>query len=174
MTDEFYDEDARKFIDPEYFILELEHSLASLSKWESREKTPFLGKDEKTNDQTMAYIRDMCLTPDVSDKVFERLTAANLTAINEYINDKMTATWFRELETRRPNSEIITAELIYYWMVSLQIPFEAQHWHLNRLTTLVRVINEKNKPSKKMSRKSAAQQQRELNNARRARYGTRG
>ena len=174
MTKELYDEKTQTFIPPELFTLELEHSLVSVSKWEAREEKPFLGKEEKTTEQTLAYIRDMVLTPDVPEEVFKNFTEDNMSAVNDHISAKMTATWFRDLEPRRPNTEIITAELIYYWMVSLQIPFEAQHWHLNRLITLVRVINEKNKPSKKMSRKSAAQQQREINAQRRARYGTRG
>lgn len=174
MSEEFYDEEKQQFVDPEVFTLELEHSLASLSKWESREEKPFLSQDEKTREQTMAYVRDMVLTLDVPEEVFTKLTAANLNAINDYINAKMTATWFNEMEPRRASREVITAELVYYWLVSHQIPFETQYWHLNRLITLVRVINEKNKPSKKMNRQTAAQRQRELNAQRRARYGTRG
>jgi hypothetical protein len=176
LSEELYDEEKEEFVEPVTFTLELEHSLASLSKWESREEKPFLGKDEKTNEQTLAYIRDMVLTPDVPEEVFEKFSPENLTAVNDYISAKMTATWFRELEpTRRGNSsEVITAELIYYWMVSLQIPFEAQYWHLNRLITLVRVCNEKNKPAKKVNRQTAAQRQRELNAQRRAQFGTRG
>lgn len=174
MTDELYDEENNEFVEPELFTLELEHSLASLSKWESREEKPFLGKDEKTTEQTLAYVKDMVLTPDVPDKVFERLNANNLTVINDYINAKMTATWFNEMESRRASQEVITAELVYYWMVSLQIPFETQHWHLNRLITLVRVINEKNKPGKKMPRQTARERQQQINSQRRAKYGTRG
>jgi hypothetical protein len=174
MSNEFYDEEKQEFVDPEYFTLELEHSLASLSKWESREEKPFLGKDDKTREQTMSYVRDMVLTPDVPEEVFQNFTAENLNTINDYINAKMTATWFNEIEPRRASREVITAELVYYWLVAHQIPFETQHWHLNRLITLVRVINEKNKPSKKMNRQTAAQRQREINAQRRAQYGTRG
>lgn len=174
MTDEFYDEEKNEFVEPEEFTLELEHSLTSLSKWESREEKPFLGKDEKTNEQTLAYVRDMILTPDVPDEVIERLNANNLSEINDYINAKMTATWFNEMEPRRASHEVITAEMIYYWMVSLQIPFETQHWHLNRLITLVRVINEKNKPGKKMPRQTARERQQQINAQRRSKYGTRG
>lgn len=175
MTTEFFDDENQKFIEPEYFTLELEHSLASLSKWESREEKPFLGKEEKTTAQTLAYIRDMVLTPDVPPEVFEKLSDANMLEINDYIAAKMTATWFNEHEpVRRGGQEIITAELLYYMMVSLQIPFETQYWHLNRLTTLIRVINEKNKPSKKMPRQTARERQAQINAQRKAKYGTRG
>lgn len=174
MADELYSEEKEEFIVPVVFKLELEHSLVSLSKWEAREEKPFLGQDEKTTKQTLAYIRDMTLTPDVPDEVYEKLTNENIEAINNHIAAKMTATWFRDQGPSRPSSEVITSELIYYWLVSLTIPFESQHWHLNKLLTLIRVCNEKNKPGKKMNRRSAAQQQRDLNNQRRASLGTRG
>jgi hypothetical protein len=172
--EEYYDEEKKEFFVKDTFRLELEHSLASLSKWESREEKPFLGKDEKTTDQVLAYIKDMIVTPNVPDDVLEHLSSSNVSDVNEYINAKMTATWFNELGQRKTSPEIVTAELVYYWMVAHQIPFECQHWHLNRLITLIRVCNEKNKPQKKMPRQTAIQRQRELNAARRAQYGTRG
>lgn len=172
--DEYYDEEKKEFFVPDEFTLELEHSLASLSKWESREEKPFLGREEKTNAETFAYIRDMVITPNVPEKVFESFTVDNLRAVNDYINAKMTATWFHEMNNRRSSQEVITAELIYYWLVAHGIPFECQHWHLNRLITLIRVCNEKNKPQKKMPRQTAIQRQREINAARRAKHGTRG
>ena len=174
LTEEFYNEKEQEFVPPVEFKLELEHSLASLSKWESREEKPFLGREEKTSEQTLAYVRDMVITPDVPEEVFNKMTPANLSDVNDYINAKMTATWFRDHGPTRPSQEIITAELIYYWMVSMRIPFECQHWHLNRLITLIRVCNEKNRPGKKMSRQTAAARQRELNAQRRANLGTRG
>lgn len=175
MGEEYYDETKEEFVSPESFTLELEHSLVSLSKWESREEIAFLSDEPKTNVQTFAYVRDMTLTPDVPDEVFASLTEANLSDIHSHINAKMSATTIRELAPSRGNrGEKITSELIYYWMVSLNIPFEAETWHLNRLIMLVRVCNEKNKPSKKMPRQTAAQRQRELNAQRRAQYGTRG
>jgi hypothetical protein len=174
MGEEYYDEKKKEFFFPEEFTLELEHSLASISKWESREEKVFLSKDEKTNEETLAYIRDMVLTTNVPEAVFDNLTKANLDLVNEYIGKKMTATWFTENSQRRGAPEIITAELIYYWMVSHTIPFECQYWHLNRLITLIRVCNEKNKPQKKMPRQSVAERQRQLNQARRAKHGTRG
>ena len=175
MGEEYYDETKKEFFFPEEFTLELEHSLASLSKWESREEKAFLSKDDKTAEQTLAYVRDMVLTPDVPEEVFQNLPKANLDLVNEYIAKKMTATWFHEMGGQRRNSpEVITAELIYFWMVSHNIPFECQYWHLNRLITLIRVCNEKNKPQKKMPRQTVAERQRQLNQSRRAKHGTRG
>lgn len=175
LGEEYYDEEKNEFVSPETFTLELEHSLASLSKWEAREELPFLTDTDKTTEQTLAYVRDMTLTPDVPDKVFECLNSENLIAINNHINAKMTATSIRELGPSRGNrGETITSEVIYYWMTSLTIPFEADKWHLNRLIMLIRVCNEKNKPSKKMPRQSAIQRQRELNAQRRAQLGSRG
>ena len=123
----------------------LEHSLVSLAKWESHWKKPFLSKDQKTRAETIDYIRCMTLTANVNREFYNTLTQENINAVNAYINDSMTATTFYDGgKTKSPSREIITAELIYYWMVSLQIPFECQNWHLNRLLTLIRVCNIKN------------------------------
>lgn len=171
---EAFDEATKKIVVSEYFLLELEHSLASLSRWEQKFEKPFLGTDEKSSEETLWYIKAMTLTPNVPDALYSRLTTENLKAVTEYINAKMTATTITEHGPRRPSREVITAEIIYYWMVSLNIPFECQYWHLNKLITLVRVCNLKNAPAKPMNRKSAAQQQRALNAQRRAQHGTRG
>lgn len=172
---EGFDEATSKFVVAESFDLELEHSLASLSKWESREEKVFLSKEDKTPDELFRYVEDMTITPDVPPEVFTRLSPDNVEAINRYINAAHTATTFREMGQQRPNREIITAEIMYYWMVSLQIPFECQYWHLNRLITLVRVCNEKNKPKGKQKfNRSAAAQRAEMNRARMAQHGTTG
>jgi hypothetical protein len=171
---EGFDEETQTFFVMKDFDLELEHSLASLSKWEAKYKKPFLGSGDKDGVEVFDYIKLMALAPDVPDRIYDCLTADNIAAVNEYINDKMTATTFREMGPQRHSQEIITAEIIYYWMVALQIPFECQYWHLNKLITLVRVCNEKNKPARKMSRGEAARRQRELNAQRKANMGTRG
>lgn len=173
---EGFDEKTERFVVSEGFDLELEHSLASLSKWESREEKPFIGNETKTTEEVLRYIEDMTLTPNVPPELYAKLSTENLNAVNAYIDAKMTATTFRDMERQRPTREIITAEIMYHWMVSLQIPFECQYWHLNRLITLVRVCNEKNKqPSKqKKFNRSAAAQRAELNRQRQSQFQTRG
>lgn len=171
--DRFFDEDKEEFITQNDVVLEMEHSLVSLSKWESFHEKPFLSPDKKTPEETIWYIKAMTLTPDVPPEVFQRLGQAEIDQINEYIKAKMTATTFRE-EPKRGPSEVITAEIIYYWMISMNIPFECQYWHLERLLALVKVINLKNAPQKKMGKRELAARQRQLNAERRAKYGSSG
>lgn len=171
---EGFDTRNKRFVVTESFTLEMEHSLATLSKWESFFEKPFLGKEDKTLEETMWYVKAMTITPDVPPEVYARLSPENFEAINTYINAKMTATTFNEATNQKQSREIITAELIYYWMVSLNIWIECENWHLNRLLALIKVCNIKNSPPKKMSKAEALAQRRALNNQRRAQTGSRG
>jgi hypothetical protein len=153
--------------------LRLEHSLLSLSKWESRFQIPFLSNTEKTREQILQYICDMSVDEDVDLSILDGLTEENIHTINDYINNKMTATWFAE-EKKAPNRQIITAELIYYWIFTYGIAIECQHWHLNRLLTLVRVFNRMNAPKTKQTHGELMAQRRALNARRRAELGTSG
>lgn len=174
---ELFNHETQKFLQIKETKLTLEHSLVSLSKWESLWEKPFLGKDERTTPETLSYIQCMILSPeDLPDYYFTSIPNTEITRVSDYIARKMTATWFNEPRTNRQSGEAITAEVIYYWLVALQIPFNpVENWHLNRLLTLVRVTNIKNDPKKKMMpKKEILDQQRDLNAERRARLETKG
>lgn len=170
---ESYNEETKSFT-RDTFELELEHSLVSLSKWESFFEKPFLGETKKTDEEVYWYVRAMTLTPNVPEEVFENLTPENFDKIEKYLNAKMTATWFNDGPNQRRTSQVITAELIYSWMIDHNIWIECENWHLARLMTLIQVCSRRNAPKKKMSRSEILQRQRELNAQRRARLGTSG
>ena len=171
---ELWDRNKREFITTKEQALQLEHSLVSLSKWESKWCKPFLTKDKKSVEETIDYIRCMTLTQNVDPHVYNAITNEHIEQVNKYIEAPMTATWFAEEKNSKPNKEQITSELIYYWMIALNIPFECQKWHLNRLLTLVRVCNVKNQPPKKMSKKDLISRNSKLNAERRKLLNTRG
>lgn len=149
---EYFDERTEEFIEVKAYTLQLEHSLISISKWEAKWCKPFLGKDEKTEEETLDYIRCMTITQNVDPMAYRALPDSELQRIKDYINAPMTATWFNDKDKKQPNRRVITSELVYYWMVAQNIPFECEKWHFNRLMTLIRICGEKNQPPKKMSK----------------------
>ena len=171
---EQWDEAKEEYVYTKERTLQLEHSLVSLSKWESKWCKPFLSNKNITEEETMDYIRCMTLTQNVPKEVYDYIPDSIVEQITAYINAPMTATYFSGNENKRMNREIVTSELIYYWMVALNIPFECQKWHLNRLLTLIRVCNIKNTPPKKRSKRSIMSRNAALNAARRQQLGSSG
>ena len=169
---ELFNELTNEFVSTKARTIQLEHSLVSISKWESKWNKPFLSKDEKTIEQTLDYIQCMTITQNIDPMVYRFLTDDNIRDINDYIDAPMTATTFPDKGSI--SREIITSEVIYYWMISLNIPMECQKWHLNRLLTLIRVCNVKNAPAKKMSRKEIMNRNAALNAARRKKLNSKG
>lgn len=171
---EKWDEANCQFINFDGAVLELEHSLLSVSKWESKWHKPFLSEKTMTEAESIDYIRCMTLNDNVPEEAYENLTSENIKDVEAYISDSMTATWFVDDKTSKPNREIITSERIYYSMFSLGVPKECENWHFNRLMTLLRVFSEENKPKKKMSAKQILSRNRALNEQRKAMHHTRG
>lgn len=163
-----------EFIQEKEVTLQLEHSLVALSKWESKWHKPFLSKTEKTNEETIDYIRCMTITQNVNPNTYLRLTENDVKTIKNYIDDPMTATTFSDKKTGRGSHETITSELVYYWMIALNIPFKCEKWHLNRLLTLVRVCEIKNAPPKKRSKRDIMSSNAALNAARKKQMNSRG
>lgn len=162
---ELFDESQNLFMTTKEQVLQLEHSLVSLAKWESKHLKPFMTKEKKSFEETIDYIRCMTITQNVDPGIYNLITNDIVKEVNAYIEAPMTATTFGK-SNRPPSREIITAEIIYYWMVSLSIPFECQKWHLNRLLTLINVCNVKNQPKKNMPVNEVYARNRSLNAAR--------
>ena len=171
---ESFDDSTQEFTTEGGIVLELEHSLVSLSKWESIHEKPFLGKDAKTPEEIISYVKCMILHGEPPAEVFNKLSLRHVDDIRDYIDAKMTATWFNEQPGQPRSREVITSEVIYYWMTVFNIPFECENWHLNRLFTLIRVCNTKQAKPEKMTRAELANRNRELNAQRKAQLGTTG
>lgn len=172
---ELYDERDGIFYTIKPIVLRLEHSLVSVSKWETKWKKPFLSKSiQKTLEESRDYVRCMTLNQNVDDKVYYALTAEHFKQINDYIEDNRTATWFNERNHGSASREVITSELIYYQMVAYRIPFECQKWHLSRLLTLIRICNIKNSPGKNIPKNEIMARNQSLNAARRKAMHTKG
>ena len=171
---EGWDEEHERFIESPTQILQLEHSLVSISKWESKWHKPFLSSKDKTGEEVLDYIKCMTITQNVNPDLYNRLTEANIREINKYIDNPMTATTFSDGKTGKNSREIITSEIIYYRMIAINISPEYQKWHLNRLLTLIRVCNIKNTPPKKRSKREIMSQNAALNAARRKQLNSRG
>lgn len=170
---EFWDEKTETFIRVKPTVLKLEHSLISISKWESKWHKSFID-DPKTDEEVIDYLPCMSIKDDVDPLVFKCLTREDVEKINAYIEDPMTATTIRDDGTNKKVAQKITSELIYYWMILYNIPHEFEKWHLNRLIMLIRVCSEEQKPKKNVNKMQTAKSYRELNKARKAALHTKG
>lgn len=170
---EQYDSVNNLFIETKEQTLVLEHSLVSVSKWEAKWHKPFISKENKTLEETIDYIKCMTITQNIDPNVYNFISNDTIKRVYDYIDAPMTATTFSKDNTP-PSREIITSELIYYWMISLNIPAEFQKWHLNRLLTLIKVCSIKNSPKKKMSKREIMSRNRALNASRRKSLNSRG
>ena len=178
---ELFDSKNNIFVNQDEVTIELEHSLVALARWESKWEKPFLGPDQKTEEETIDYVRCMTMTSDVSPEIYHRLNQGHFKQINEYIDAKMSATWFSEPRSAstgnapvKRSRETITAEIIYHWIVALNLDWQVQDWHLNRLFTLIKVCNQKNSPEKKRPKRDMVAERQRINAERKAAMETRG
>jgi len=171
---ELFNDETQEFFTLKGRTIVLEHSLVSVSKWESKWNKPFLTTKDKSYAEIIDYVKCMTITQNVDPDIYKFLAKETMDAISEYIALPMTATTFTQKEKGQFNREIITSEIIYYWMITFNIPVEFQKWHLNRLLTLINVCNIKNQPTKKMTRQELLARNRALNAQRRASMGTKG
>ena len=172
---ELYDETNEEFIEVKDITLELEHSLISVSKWESKWKKPYVSEEKKSTEEVIDYIRCMTINKNVDPNVYKAIPADELKKIVDYINDPMTATVFYDNGRKPPrNSEFVTSELIYYWMSAYNIPFTCEKWNFNRLMALIRIAGEKNSEPEKMSPDAIRAQNKMLNEKRRAALKSKG
>ena len=175
ISPEGWDEENQEFVEPKYQVLQLEHSLVSLSKWESKWQKPFYSKKDMSDEEVLDYIKCMTLSKNIKQDVYSHLTRENIKDVMDYIDSPMTATTFSKDNKNPNNREVITSELIYYWMISSNIPFDpCQKWHLNRLITLIRVCSIKNTPPKKRSKRDIMSRNAALNASRRQQMNTKG
>lgn len=173
-AEEIYDEKTETFGTRGGVTLRLEHSLVSLSKWEAIHRKPFLDGKPKSPEELLSYVECMFLGENPPGEILQKLSEEHVRAINAYIEMSPTATWFSEIQPETRSQETPTSELVYYWMTLYSINWEAQHWHLNRLFTLIRICGIKQSKPKKMNRANAAKRQRELNEKRKREMGTSG
>jgi hypothetical protein len=171
---EEYDDEKNLFLYSKEQVLQLEHSLVSLSKWESKYCKPFLVKSEKTVEESLDYVRCMTLNLNIDPMVYRLISKEDMDTIARYIELPMSATTFSKDEKKGQSKEVITSEIIYYWMIILNVPMVCENWHLNRLLTLINVCNIKNQPAKNLSKKQVMDQNRSLNEARRKALNSKG
>lgn len=163
-----------EFLEVKGRTLKLEHSLVSLAKWEALYEKPFMENNSLPRNETLDYIRCMTITQNVDPNVYLIIDDKGVQEVDAYIKRPMTATKFSKRLQHKLNRDIITSEIIYYWMVVLEIPFECQRWHLNRLLTLINVCNLKNQKKNPMAKSDILRANADENARRRAMMNSKG
>lgn len=171
---EYWDETLEQFTSQDERVLQLEHSLISISKWESKWRKPFLNDDDKSEEESRDYVRCMTMTKGVPPEVYYAILPEDILRISEYIKTPQTATTINEVPGPPSAKPVITSEVVYYWMIAYKIPQAYEKWHFSRLLTLIRVCEAKSKPPTKMNKADLRAKMRQLNEERRAKYNTRG
>lgn len=177
-SSQLWDERTETFLYTKETTLSLEHSLVSISKWESKHHKAFLSERTQsslTADEFIDYVRCMTMTQNVDPQIYLHLTRENLRAIRDYMNAPMTATHFpNTTHSGKGGGDVKTSEVIYYEMIILGIPFECQKWHVNRLLTLINVCSRKSGKSPRMSRQDVMRNNARINAERLRKYHTKG
>lgn len=172
---EGWDEEKQEFVQlTKPRTLQMEHSLVSLSKWESKWCKAFFSGKEKTAEEILDYVKCMTITQNVAPEIYNDLTSNNIEQIKNYIEAPMTALRFFDNKQGKQSREPVTAELIYYWMIALNIPFECQKWHINRLMALIKICKIKSQPPKKGGTSEILARNAALNEARKQQLNTKG
>ena len=178
---ELFDEAESRFFETPKTVLTLKHSLLSVADWEAKWHKPYLFQtilteeaNRKTIEQERDYVRCMTLNrAPVDPLVYRALTAEEMKKINDYIGDPMSATTISNMSPSS-NRDIVTNELIYYWMSALQIPFRpCETWHLNHLIKLIETASAKQEKPKNMPRADAIKRRASINSARRQAHARR-
>lgn len=154
-------------------VLQFEHSLLAVSKWESKYKKPFMSKAQKTPTELIDYFGDMILTPGVNPLLVYRLTPEQMDELAKYMNDSPTASSVPD-DPQKSSGEQVTSELIYYWLSELKIPFAVETWHLARLMMLIQITNLKRQPPKKRPVADTMANWMKLNEERKKKFNTNG
>lgn len=175
-AEEVFDRKESKIYKLPEITLRLEHSLLTISKWETIWELPFLSEEKKTNDQLHSYVSIMA-GGNLEEETLNRLGQSHYEKLNTYLNAKHSATWFSDPPNQRKSTQTVTSELIYFWMTTYNIPFECENWPFARLMNLIRIASIKNDPDKGKKKRNKSQMLSEramLNQKRREELGTTG
>lgn len=164
---EIFDDELEEFRQFGADEITFEHSLYTIARYEEATHKPYYDT-RSDEDNLFSYMPYMAIKPPKDPSAFFRIPQDELAKLKSWMEDSHTATWFSKDDDNSPEREIVTAELIYYWMTEYRIPFECERWHINRLMTLIQVCARKKSPPKQKSQAEIIREHRALNQKRRA------